>query len=310
MSDPKGPRDPDDADDFGAQDGDPARATRGEDEQGDAERGVDERDVPVDDHRPTEHPYPGVAGPEHEWATGRTEWSVGPEDEERDRRQLIPAFLVGALAGIVALGVVWAATAILTDSDSGPAAIVVTRTATVGAKPSLQSSAGPSEEDRCRQADTELAGLLRAAVPAMDQWEIHIGAMNKLVVGAITLQQANAFWNQTRVGAKRNLGRFYSETRRVPFPGAGCPSPDELTEASAELESCAKHVASERHALKAADVAMGTWKKHVRHMEMLRMGMMSPATATRMWLASWRQGDQELQTYRSAERAVKASGSC
>jgi hypothetical protein len=258
-------------------------------------------------------PDPGIGGREHEWALDEAEWAAAPENEERDRRPMISAFLIGALAGMVALGLVWATTAIFDSSDSGRAATTAMKgTATTGAEPSqqTQSSPGPSQEDRCRQADAELAGPLRAAVPALDQWEIHVGAMNKLVVGAITLRQATAFWNQTRVGAKHNLDRFYSATRRVPFAGVDCPSPGSLTQASTALSSCARHVAQERQAFEAAQIAMQTWKTHVRHMEMLRMGHMSPAAATRMWLASWRQGIQELQAYRSAERPLDGSGSC
>ena len=35
----------------------------------------------------------------------------------------------------------------------------------------------------------------------MRQWEVHIGAMNQLIDGEITLQQATRFWNETRRAA-------------------------------------------------------------------------------------------------------------
>jgi hypothetical protein len=321
MNDPTGPRDAGDADDSDARHGDVAPDTWGKDDVDHDEGGAGDQDAPVDDRRlvkatdpdPDPGADPGADAREHEWAMDEAERAAAHEYEERDRRPMISVFLVGALAGMLALGLVWATTAILADSDSGRVATTaMTDTATTDAEPSQQTQSlpEPSQEDRCRQADAELAGLLRAAVPALDQWEIHIGAMNKLVVGAITLQQATAFWDQTRVGADRNLDRFHSATRRVPFAGVDCPSPDSLTQASAALSSCARHVAQERQAFEAARIAMATWKKHVRHMEMLRMGHMSPAAATRLWLASWQEGIRELQAYRSAERPVDRSGRC
>lgn len=315
MNDPTGPRDAGDADDSDARHGDVAPDTGGKDNVDHDEGGAGDQDAPVEDRRLVNAPDPGIGAREDEWAMDEVERAAAPEYEERDRRPMISGFLVGALAGMVALGLVWATTAILADSDSDSgrvATTAMTGMATTDAEPSqqTQSSPEPSQEDRCRQADAELAGPLRAAVPALDQWEIHIGAMNKLVVGAITLQQATAFWDQTRVGAKRNLDRFYSATRQVPVAGVDCPSPGSLTQASAALRSCARHVAQERQAFEAARIAIQTWKKHIRHMEMLRMGHMSPATATRLWLASWQEGNRELQAYRRAERPVDGSERC
>jgi hypothetical protein len=298
MSDPTGPRDAGDSDE---------PDTRPEDGTGDT---WDEDTVDT-----------GVGhSSEHEWAMGESEWEEPePEYEEPNRGRALPAFLVGALAGVVALGLVWATTVVITgtDDDTGRLAAstvtnTVTSTATAGAEPDHHSDAptGPSRMHRCRQADEELAGLLRAAGPALDQWEIHIGAMNKLVVGAITLAQATAFWNQTRVGAHQHLDDFYAATREIPFPGADCPSPDAVAQASPELRSCARRVALEREELEADQVAMQTWRGHVRHMEMLRMGQMSAATATRLWLASWRQGVRELGATQSAKRAVARSDAC
>jgi hypothetical protein len=315
MNDPTGPRDAGDADDSDARHDDVAPDTWGKDNVDHDEGGAGDQDAPVDDRRLVKAPDTGIGAREHEWAMDEAGRAAAPEYEERDRGPMISAFLIGALAGMVALGLVWATTAILADNDSDSgrvATTAMTGTATTDAEPSqqTQSSPVPSQEDRCRQADAELAGPLRAAVPALDQWEIHIGAMNKLVVGAITLQQATAFWDQTRVGAKRNVDRFYSATRRVPFAGVDCPSPGSLTQASAALRSCARHVAHERQAFDAARIAIQTWKKHIRHMEMLRMGLMSPTTATRLWLAAWQEGNRELQAYRRAERPVNKSDRC
>ena len=228
---------------------------------------------------------------------------------------MLAAFLVGALAGIMILGLVWAMTGLFAGTDSDRTATAgsrVTSTPTSDSGPSQETevSGSPSLFFRCRQADRELAGLLLAAGPAMDQWEVHIGAMNKLVVGAITLQQANAFWNQTRVGAKGNLKHFRSVIHESPLAGVDCPSAAGLTQAPTALATCVQRVSRERQALEAARAALRTWATHVRHMEMLRMGHMSPAVATQLWLTSWRHGIQELRAYQGAVRAVDASGRC
>jgi hypothetical protein len=248
---------------------------------------------------------------------GETEWAAAPEYEETDQERAIPAFLVGALAGMVALAVVWAMTAVLsgtggeTSTDSSRAATTAAPTAaTTGAGPSDQASAVPGQVDRCRRADAELARPLRAANPALNQWEVHVGTMNKLVAGAITPAQADAFWSQTKLGATRNLDRFDAAAGRDPFAGADCPDPDTLAKVSSDLKSCARHVDRERLALEAAGTALRTWKAHIRDMKMLDMGHLSPAKATQMWLENWQRGIRELQSFRAADRAVDRSRGC
>ena len=246
---------------------------------------------------------------------GETLWATAEVNEDPAGGRTIPAFVSGALAGILVLGLIWAATAVLRDEGTGtrPAATTsVTRTTPADAEPTreVEASRPPSREDRCRQADAELAAPLRAAAPALDQWEIHVGAMNKLVVGAITLQQAGAFWSQTRAGAERNLADFDSASRRVRSAVVDCPPPSTLSQASRGLKACAQHVAREQRGLETARTAMRTWRTHIRHMKMLDMGHLSPDVATRLWLANWQRGVRELRTYRSATRAMDGPATC
>jgi hypothetical protein len=255
------------------------------------------------------------AAREQEWAMGETAWAAAEEYAEPAGGRAIPAFLSGALAGIVVLGLIWAGTAYLRDVGAGTqraATTPVTSTATTNPKPPRQFEAsGPaSRENRCRQADAALAAPLRAAAPALDQWEIHVGAMNKLVVGAITPQQAAAFWSQTRAGAERNLADFYSATRRARSATAACPSPRALSQAPRALKTCAQHVVREEQALETARIAMRTWRTHIRHMKMLDMGHLSPEAATQLWLANWQQGIRELRSFRSATRAIDGPATC
>jgi hypothetical protein len=262
-----------------------------------------------------ERPEPGSDG-KYGWALGDTERSPVPEHGRPDRRSMLVAFVVGALAGMVVLGLVWATARYVVTAPDSDQATAIGGTSTTTPAGDGEPSQGdriagvPSRMHLCRRADADLTAALQAAAPAMDQWEVHIGAMNKLVVGAITLQQATQFWNQTRVGAKRNLGHFRAAMHDAALAGVDCRAPDGPAQASTKLRACAQRVAHERLALDDARIATGTWATHVRHMEMLRMGHMSAARASRLWLSKWRQGVAELDAYRRAARAVSASGGC
>ena len=143
------------------------------------------------------------------------------EGAKRDRRS---AFLVGALAGGLAGAMVmafaWLAMGGPGSEDSSPdrdAAGSAPLTPTT-----LPSAGGPVNADeastdlaRCREVFDAQSAPLRAAAASLGQWEMHIGAMNKLVVGTIKLKQATQFWNQTRVGASTKLKGF--SAARDPF---------------------------------------------------------------------------------------------
>jgi len=312
MVDPTGPREPGERDNTGAPSGDgaPNSSPLADPE---AHGGAGGGGPPQGGGRRERAEPGGDGGPG--WELDETARSPVSERERSGRRSILVAFVVGVLVGMVALGLVWATARYIIAPDSDQA----TTTGDTSTKlptsdgessPGAQGAGSPSRMYYCRQADADLTGVLLAVAPAMDQWAVHIGAMNKLVVGAITLQQATQFWNQTRVGAKRNLEHFRTAMRDVPFTGMDCPDPTDLGQASTQLRACAQRVAHERQALDDARIATGTWATHVRHMEMLRMGHMSAARASRLWLSSWRQGVAELRAYRGAARAVGASASC
>ena len=156
---------------------------------------------------------------------------------------------------------------------------------------------------RCEEVYAAEARPLEAVGPAMSQWEVHIGAMNKLVVGAISLEQAQDFWNQTRRGAARNLAEFGAAQRAFNKRTARCPRPG--GQASDALHSCADGVWARNQELGRAAAALHTWRVHVGHMEMLRRGEMTPAEATQMWLESWRAGSHQVDAYRNAAREAR-----
>ncbi|HEU5037703.1 MAG TPA: hypothetical protein VFT70_11910 [Nocardioides sp.] len=233
------------------------------------------------------------------------------QGEPREPFENITTFLPGAAVGAALVGIIWALVAVVTGGSdpAAPAADLSRSDPLLGASRGAQS--GPSILDRCDSKAISLAGPLEVAEPAMDQWELHIGAMNKLVVGAITLDQANAFWNQTRVGAHRRIDEFLAADKEARKQHPGCPAADKLPPtADRAALSCARKVDAERAALRVGRTAVHTWKVHVHHMEMLRDGMMSPARATELWLAMWQRGVHELKDYRAAEKLALRTGVC
>ena len=131
--------------------------------------------------------------------------------------------------------------------------------------------------------------------------------MNKLVVGEITLQQATRFWERTRVGAQRNVERFRTAWTDLEKDGVDCPAPDLLGPAPAAVRSCARRVEAELGVLRVARTSIDTWDKHVHHMDMLRMGTLSPDDATRMWLSMWQRGVDEIRATTARLRELPAS---
>jgi hypothetical protein len=164
---------------------------------------------------------------------------------------------------------------------------------------------------RCVDAASAIAGPLRAARASVDQWEVHVGAMNKLVLGQISLQQAGAFWAQTRIDAYQRIDHFEKAASRLRQRGVDCPAPSLLPKsAPVAVRQCSRQVAADLQALKAAGTAIDTWHNHVHAMDMLRMGKLSPSMAEQMWLSMWQRGQQEIQAYRAALHDAHAMHGC
>lgn len=263
-------------------------------------------------------------------------------DGEGRSRTRILLFVVGLLVGALVVAAVWRFTVLSSSGDSASPAAAKVRppaTAKAGAKASASpktapqsspaessspatpsKSAGAASSDpttsgggnaaaaggyvtRCQRVYDTQTPPLQAADPAMSQWEIHIGAMNKLVTGAISLRQATAFWNQTRVGAKHRLAHYDRAQQRYAQRTVHCPEPGPAHRAQPGAERCFRAVAARRHTIRLATIALRTWKLHVHHMEMLRNGQMTPSMAEQMWLRSWRTGNRQVHDFRVAARA-------
>jgi len=223
--------------------------------------------------------------------------------EPRPRRLeiIVLGLLTAALVGLAFLAQ-WRITA-QDESDQGQSSS--TLAGQQGFRDDLLTGHPDERLGRCLEVYAAQWQPLKTAAASMAQWEVHIGAMNKLVVGAITLRQATQFWNRTRVGAWTRLAAFADADRQFGQRTARCPMPLDADEIGEELLGCTTAVAARNRILHSAHGALDTWRMHVRHMELLRNGEMTPQRATELWLQSWRQGQAEVDHYRAAARAAR-----
>jgi hypothetical protein len=224
-------------------------------------------------------------------------------------RPLAQAFGIGALVGMVLLGLIWVTVSSVSEEPSsagrGARASITDQSHTT-----TERIPGPTPVQRCARVAGALLEPMHAAGPALDQWQVHVGAMNKLVVGAITLPQATAFWAQTRKGAKARIRAFHRADRVPRRLDVTCPMSRPPGGRSPALRACVRQVRADSHAVAAARTAVHTWEMHVGDMERLRSGKLSPAAATRMWLSMWQEGVRELQAYRVADRRARLHDNC
>jgi hypothetical protein len=235
----------------------------------------------------------------------------GGSPEEPTRESRFWPFLAGAIAGALAVAIAWWGASLVNPESTGEQPPAQRHSASLagsraGDRSASDDSAGTPYLARCREVFAAQRRPLRTAADSLSQWEVHIGAMNKLVTGAITLPQATQFWNQTRVGASRRLERAAAGRRTFDRRTARCPVLAASERLLPEERSCHRAVAARNRTLHLAATALSTWAVHVHHMEMLRTGEMTPEEATQMWLQSWHTGNDQVRAYRAAAR--KASG--
>lgn len=234
------------------------------------------------------------------------DWFSPQEESKRGRRSLLYGIVIGALV----VAAIWAVAPGLVGSGSSDHTAQGSLTAEGGPTSASQGPADAAPQDRrlarCRRIYTRQQEPLDVAGAAMSQWEIHIAAMNKLVLGVISLDQAMQFWSRTRVGAKARLQTFDKAVHRLGRLTIACPAPGADPSAGPRLVRCERAVAANTKELDLAETALATWAMHVQHMEMLRDGEMTPEQASQLWLQSWHQGQDEVTQYRDAAKTARS----
>ncbi len=249
-----------------------------------------------------------------EWVTDGTGYPVpeqGAASATWRQGLLVGVFVSGVVTGLIVV-LAWGG---FTGSEDEPAAtgggdLAQTSELLDAGAPATPVRSWTTRLSRCSKAARTLQDPLDAATPALNQWGVHVDAMNDLVVGEITLQQATEFWDSTRVGAKRKVGRFRDAMETLDRQGLDCPSPEHLAPGARALRPCARQVEAEIRVLREARTSVDTWEEHIRHMDMLRLGDLSPEDATRMWLSMWQRGARDLEAYRAQARQAGRLAGC
>jgi hypothetical protein len=168
---------------------------------------------------------------------------------------------------------------------------------------SAPTSADPALAASCRSALALAERDLQAADAAMVQWRRHITAMTDLVDGKITLAQATRFWEATRVAGKRTVRsweRADAQFRRGSRSCLAAPAAQLGREAACQVRTSAAAVllATERGSLR-------DWRRHIKQMDSLRAGRITPEHALHLWNAMYQRGLTGLRQVDEAERAFR-----
>jgi hypothetical protein len=214
------------------------------------------------------------------------------------RRMLVPTATAAAVVAV--LGTAVLATS-LVGADRGRRS--PTATAAQADTALLQAT------DRCRAARLQATQDLVAAGGSIQQWRLHIGAMNDLVAGKITLAQATAFWDATKVEGKRTLALWKTVDQHYRAAALTCAAPDGAP-ATQALQTCQRRQAAVDALLDAARGTLADWAEHIAQMDALRAGRITPAEALHMWHTMYQRGVVGLKAYDGAYRYYDGSPTC
>lgn len=184
---------------------------------------------------------------------------------------------------------------------AGGVPIDISTSPTDGTTP--ESTPASTELELCRslwarQVQVELAGDA-----SLDQWRLHIDAMNQLVSGEITLEQATQYWDDTREGAHSKAEAFRALDGDLDDSATECAG---STGAGGPVDKCMTATNSFADSLAAARIAMTSWEHHIHAMDLFRAGEITAQQATNMWVESWQTGASQLATYdRRAAHALE-----
>jgi hypothetical protein len=170
------------------------------------------------------------------------------------------------------------------------------------------ASTGPGVLVACQRQYAAQTPVLGAAARSIRQWEVHVGAMNQLVAGEITLDQASAFWSRTRIGAQGRVDDFRRAEDDYTAGTHQCPAPRDTGPTG--LRECSRTVELRDRVIGVARRSIATWAMHVRDLERLRTGKLDPAKASAMWQKSWRRGQDQIDAYRDALRSAGRAVPC
>jgi hypothetical protein len=226
--------------------------------------------------------------------------------EKRGRRPVVGPLVVAVAVVALLAGGVWGVTHY---GGEEPTAKARTQTHT----PALRAALAKAT-DTCRTARDLFTPDVVAMEGAIQQWRIHVAAMTQLTSGKIDLNQAQAFWNSTRVEGKRTLKLFDRVDHRYSTAQTHCGAPagvDDAANASAsELKTCEQRQAAVDVVLNDARKTLDDWRMHIKQMDALRAGTLNATRALHMWHAMYQRGKVELAQYDKDHRHLDRTADC
>ena len=235
------------------------------------------------------------------WAARDRVGSVGRHGTAR-RRRWVGVIAVAAAAALV-IPAVWSSDED-DSSEPGRESAPSHETSVAGIAASGRAVADAALQE-CRSTWDAQTPPLRAAATSLSQWKLHIKAMNRLVAGRISLDQAQAFWERTGVRAAQRVRRFDRADAAYTVGQYSCPTlvtSDDPGPSLRAVSACRRDIAQRDDVLQTARLAIDTWHHHVMDMNKLRDHTMSPARAIRRWNKSWKQGAADLHHYHKQRR--------
>jgi hypothetical protein len=160
------------------------------------------------------------------------------------------------------------------------------------------SSGSPSQPSspralaRCAASFQNQLAAVEAANVSLDQWKMHIRAIDEVVAGHLTLRQAQSLWTRTRKGALHKADTFQALADEA--SQGDCPTG---TSAPARLRACQRAGRAYGKAVAAAEDTTHVWEMHIKQMEDLPADTIT-RQQTHMWRDMWKTGQQLLATYR------------
>jgi hypothetical protein len=231
------------------------------------------------------------------WAAWDRAGSVGRHGTARRRRW------VGVIAVAAAVALMTPAVWLSSDDDDSSEfgrESTPSHDASVAGIASSGRAVADAALQECRSAWDAQTQPLRAAAASLSQWKLDIDAMNRLVAGRISLDQARAFWNRTGVPAAQRVRRFDGADATYTVGQYLCPTLVTSENPGPRLRTvsaCRHEIAQRDDVLRAARAAIDTWHQHVMGMNELQDRATSPARAIRRWNKYWKHGVAELHHY-------------
>lgn len=237
-----------------------------------------------------------MAAPRHPAHVRRTLWTPVP-------------VVLAAVAVLVAIALAVVLTMQATGRSRGASGPTGGATGPTGHRHASSAASGQAGSGASDDVTACRASLAAATVPiaraarSVAQWRLHVTAMNKMVAGTISYPQAAAAWRRSERGDLHRVHRFRAADRRYHAAHSRDDCPRGVP---AACRAAADAAAS---ALASGERTITTWRHHIREMNLLVGGRISPETAMNLWVHMWQRGMYQVVEFH-ARRSVAAQQDC